>query len=241
MLPLKIAAFKPVMQFKTLFPAAILLLSALSMQARSAPGAGGSALMQSGQATVYPTETEATDHTKGLPSDAKLLRDHLAEGESAPAGGRNVATRATGTPAATGTLANGPGGRDDGLGVANAVKDFVKPIQQEISNSSVVQAVREFDAGLGGRSATQAGITSVGYGRSTAGQSGRRTPDGMSTELMWEQFLDEVLPWLAGGAFLLLLGYGAVLWLKILKMKKRRVGHRRRQQRRSRSAHRTSL
>lgn len=229
------------MRFKTLLPAVILLLSALSAQAQNAFGTGDAFKAERGAAPVYATESEAPEHVKGLPSDAKLLRDHLAEGESAPAGGRIAATRAPGAPAAPGP-GNTARGHDDGLGVASTLKDFIRPIQQEISNSGVVQAVREFDANISGRSFTQASDTPVGYGPTTTGRSPPRKPDGMAAALMWEQFLDEVLPWLAGGAFLLLLGYGVYLWLKILHMKRLRVGQRRRQQRRSRrSSRRTTI
>ena len=229
------------MRFKTLLPAVILLLSALSAQAQNAPGTGDASKAERGAAPAFATESETPDHAKGLPSDAKLLRDHLAEGESAPAGGRIAATRAPGAPAAPGP-GNTARGHDDGQGVASALKDFIKPIQQEISNSGMVQAVREFDATLSGRSFTTAGDTPVGYGPTTTGKSPARKPDGLAAALMWEQFLDEVLPWLAGGAFLLLLGYGAFLWLKILQMKRQRVGQRRRQQRRSRrSSRRTTI
>ena len=230
------------MRFKTLLPAVILLLSALSAQAQNAPGTGDASKAERGVAPVYGTESEAPEHTKGLPSDAKLLRDHLAEGASAPTGGRIAATRAPGAPAAPGGPGNPARGHDDGLGVASALKDFVIPLQQEISNSGVVQAVREFDATIGGRSFTQAGDTPTGYGPGTASTGGSRKLDGLAASLMWEQFLDEVLPWLATGGFLLLLGYGTFQWLKFLQIKKLRVGHRRRAQRKSRrSSRRTAI
>ncbi len=230
------------MRFKPLLPAAILLLCAMSAQAQNAHAARDASGAQNGQAPVYPAESETPEHVKGLPSDAKLLRDHLAEGESAPAGGRIAGGKAPSAPAVPGGPGNVPRGKDDGLGVASAVKDFVKPIQQEISNSGVVQAVREFDTTISGRSFTKAGDTPVGYGPATTGRAPARKPDAMAANLMWEQFLDEVLPWLAGGAFLLLLGYGAFLWLKILRMKKLRVGQRRRAHRRSRrSSRRTTI
>ena len=221
------------MRFKTLLPAVILLLSALSAQAQNAPGTGDASKAERGAAPAFATESETPEHAKGLPSDAKLLRDHLAEGESAPTGGRIAATRAPGAPAAPGP-GNTARGHDDGLGVASALKDFIKPIQQEISNSGVVQAVREFDSTLSGRSFTQAGDTPTGYGPGTASNRGSRKLDGLAASLMWEQFLDEVLPWLATGGFLLLLGYGTFQWLKFLQIKKLRVGHRRRAQRKRR-------
>ena len=230
------------MRYQPLLPAAILLLCALTALAQNPPGAGDASGAQSGQAPVYPSESETPEHARGLPSDAKLLRDHLAEGESAPSGGRIAGGRAPGTTAIPVGAGNAPRAKDDGLGVASAVKDFVKPIQQEISNSGVVQAVREFDTTISGRSFTKAGDTPVGYGPATTGRAPARKPDGLAATQMWEQFLDEVLPWLAGGAFLLLLGYGAYLWLKILRLKKLRVGQRRRAHRRSRrSARRTTI
>lgn len=227
------------MRFNTLLFAVMLLLSAASTLAQNAPVGSDPAIAQSNAAPVYATESETPEHAKGLPSDAKLLRDHLAEGESASAGGRITAGKAPGAPGSPGNPARG---NDDGLGVASAVKDFVKPIHQEISNSGVVQAVREFDATISGRSFTKAGDTPVGYGPATTGKSAARKSDGTAVTQMWEQFLDEVLPWLAGGVFLLLLGYGAFLWLRILNMKRLRVGQRRRHQRRSRrSARRTPI
>ena len=222
------------MRFKTLLSAVLLLLSAACAQAQNAPAGSGPAITQSSVTPGYSTEAETPEHAKGLPSDAKLLRDHLVGDEPVAAGAALVGSRAPGVAGTPGGPGNAARSKDDDLGVASAVKDFVKPIHLEISNSVVVQAVRDFDAGLSGRRFTNAGDLPVRYGPATTGTGSTRKPDAMAATQMWEQFLDDVLPWLAGGALLLLLGYGTFLWLKILKMKKRRVSQRRRHHHRSR-------
>ncbi len=213
---------------------ALTLGAAISVQAQEANGAAGAP-------PPWATEPAKPDHARDLPSDEALLRQHLAGGDSAPSGAANSAQKTRPNPAATGASGATQGARDQGSDVARAVKDFVKPLNQEINNSSVVQAVREIDATVSGRNQAEG---SPGYGQrgtdassnNPAGNQGNRKSDPSAAALMWEQFLDELLPWAAGGLAVGLLGYGGYFWLKLIKLKNLQQGDKRRAARRGRHA-----
>jgi hypothetical protein len=51
---------------------------------------------------------------------------------------------------------------------------------------------------------------------------------------MWQQFVDDALPWAIGAAVVGVAGYGSYFWLKIIKLKRLKQGDKRRSERRSR-------
>jgi hypothetical protein len=222
------------MNFKTSFilttAVAVLLCAVSSVQAQPANGA-----------SPYSSSDAATpEHAKGLPSDEAVLRQHLASDDSAPAGNANVtgkARPASGAGAPGSVQGAGAGAASAESGVAAAVKDFVKPLHQEVSNSSVVQAVRQLDAAVSGKAQADAEngpANTAMRNAATAGSAGSQKADPNAAALMWAQFVDEVLPWAVGGAILGLLGYGGHLWLKMLKLKNLRLGEKRRAVRKTR-------
>lgn len=210
----------------------VLICAVASVQAQPAIGASP---YSSG-------DSNTPEHTKDLPSDEAVLRQHLASDDSAPAGNANMTGKArsaprAGAPGSVQSAGEGAAGAQNG--VAAAVKDFVKPLHQEVTNSSVVQAVRQLDAVVGGKAQADAenGPANIAMrGTATAAGAGSRNSDPNAAALMWAQFVDEVLPWAAGGAVLGLLGYGGYLWLKMLKIKNLRQGDKRRAVRKTRRA-----
>ena len=199
----------------------------------------------------WATEPAPADHTKDIPTNEALLRQHLAGGDSGSSGssGRpnSEAQRVRpGTGAATGS--GQPQGqrqseRDEGTNsVANAVKEFVRPLHQEVNNSQVVKALREMDATVSGKAQPERADGAVSYGVSS-GLRGNDAPgnahasrrsDPNAAALMWDQLVDEVMPWALGGVALVAVGYGAYFWLKLIKIKRLKRGGRRRAERSSR-------
>ena len=192
--------------------------TAPSLQAQTAAGSS-TAPVNADMATV-------TDAAKDLPSDAALLREHLAQGEQAPPG-QGGPSQSSPKARISAQASNAPGdsvphtaqgAREEG-GVANAVKDFVRPLHQEISNSSVVQVVREIDAAVSGTS--QAERAQAPRGTAAPGtEPGTRALDPRAAALMWQELLEEVVPWAVGGAIVAVLGYGGYFWLKVVKYRK---------------------
>ncbi len=182
------------------------------------------------------------DLARELPSAEKLLRDHLAGGEPAPANQRGNANRPPPASVAGSGAVKGSAPQDskDDLGsaVAAAVKDVVKPIHQEIANSAVVQAVRDLDATISGKApsdpaATRVTYEAVGSPAANATRSPAGKPSGDAAALMWEQFVADVLPWALAVAFLAMSAWGAFQWFKYQRQKKLQPGVRRRITRRS--------
>ena len=189
-----------------------------------------------------------TDAAKDLPSNAALLREHLAQGEQAPPGqgGPSQPSQKARLSAqannASGNNVPHPaqGAREEG-GVANAVKDFVRPLHQEISNSSVVQVVREIDAAVSATSQADTAQQRPGYApRGTYSPDaapgtaqGSREVDPHTVSLMWQELLEDVVPWALAGAVVALLGYGGYFWLKVIKFKNSKLGNKRRDARKS--------
>ena len=209
-------------------------------------GATSPALAQPTEGALPPwaTEPAAADHTKDIPSDEALLRQHLAGGDSAPAGNVTAAQRARATAAAVGAsgAAVAPQGAAEASGnsIANAVKDLVKPLHQQLSNSDVVKAVREIDGTVSGRGQADAAAARPGYGQSGGGATGaspvNRKPDGTAAALLWQQFLEDALPWVVGVGALGVFSYGGYIWLELIKQKNLKIGEKRRAARRTESA-----
>lgn len=186
----------------------------------------------------WAAEPAPADHAKDIPTDETLLRQHLAGGDSGGSGAVNPPARAR--PVAGGasmpSAAQGQRGDADSS-VAAAVKDFVRPLNEGINNASVVQAVREIDATLSSRVRAEGAEGSPDYGQrgtDAAGtaRGGRKTdPDAVA--LMWQQLVDEILPWAIGGALVFMLGYGGYFWLKLIKHKNLKQGDKRRAVRRN--------
>jgi hypothetical protein len=190
------------------------------------------------------TEPAPADHTKDIPSDEALLRQHLTGGDSAPSGAVNLSQKARQTPAVAGAPGALQGTREEGSDTAKAVKDFVKPLYQEVSNSEVVRAVREIDATVSGRSEADRANGAPRYdqpGSDAPGstQAGRKS-DPNAAALLWEQLIDEVLPWATGGLVVGLLGYGGYFWFKLIQHKNLKLGDKRRAVRRGRRLERNS-
>ena len=199
----------------------------------------------------WATEPAPADHTKDIPTNEALLRQHLAGGDSGPSGssGRpNSEAQRVRPGTGTGTGSGQPQGqrqseRDEGTNsVANAVKEFVRPLHQEVNNSQVVKALREMDATVSGKAQSERAGDAVSYGVSS-GLRGNDAPgnahasrrsDPNAAALMWDQLVDEVMPWAMGGVALVAVGYGAYFWLKLIKIKRLKRGGRRRAERSSR-------
>ncbi len=234
------------MIFQALIAFALAFGTLLPLQAQTASG-GATAPGDTG-APQPPAVATGSDAAKDLPSDAALLREHLAEGERAPPGQGNplqsLQRPRTGPEANSSQFNSAPrpaqGAREEGS-VANAVKDFVKPLHQEISNSSVVQVVREIDAAVSGTSQADRAQEQPGYaprGTQAAGTApgtapGSRGVDPQAVALMWQEFLEEVVPWALAGAVVAMLGYGGFFWLKVIKFKNAKQGNKRREARKS--------
>ena len=201
-----------------------------SLQAQTATGG---VTAPGGTDTPPSPAASGTDAAKELPSDAALLREHLAQGERAPPGPGSASLSLQKARA-------GNESREEGS-VANAVKDFVKPLHQEISNSSVVQVVREIDAAVSGTSQADRAQEQPGYaphgtqapGTAPGTAPGSRGVDPQAVALMWQEFLEEVVPWALAGAVVAMLGYGGFFWLKVIKFKNAKQGNKRREARKS--------
>ena len=199
----------------------------------------------------WATEPAPADHTKDIPTNEALLRQHLAGGDSGSSGSSDKPNSAaqkvrpgTGTTTGSGQpQVQRQGERGEGTNsVANAVKEFVRPLHQEVNNSQVVKALREMDATVSGKAQSERADGTVSYGVSSGprgndapgnAQAGRRS-DPNAAALMWDQLVDEVMPWAMGGVALVAVGYGAYFWLKLIKIKRLKRGDRRRAERSSR-------
>lgn len=145
--------------------------------------------------------------------------------------------------------ANGPDSFDRpgdmGMGIGSTVKEAVRPIRDELSQSGVIQSLREFDSDLGGgnRRRENAGQNSVGYSSGNplpvapakSAQQIKREQQAASG--MLDQLIREATPWAAGLMGLLALGFAAKLWMDWLHAKAARPGKLRRSAGRRRSRH----
>ena len=135
------------------------------------------------------------------------------------------------------TPPDGPGRFDKPAleGIGNAFKEAVRPIHESLSQSGVLQSIREFDADIGGgnqrESAGQrADGTSVDrpYAAAPAKSAQQLQREQLAASVMTEKLIKEAAPWAVGLAALFGLGYLAKAWLDHLHRKAAGPGARRR-------------
>jgi hypothetical protein len=213
--------------------------------ARNAAGLGRSAAPDA-------TPSAAEDLAKDLPSDAKMLSDHLTGGDSAGSSNvlRALTARAGQGSSAAGTVGGQPKAKADGAdqtpGVMDVIKENVRPIKEQIDSSEAVQAVRELDLKLSGR---QASTDSAAPVDPTTTQEQTRAPTSaeqaqrnkIAADLAMQQLIDEVKPWAFGLVGLLVLGYLATVVWHYLAWKGKRRNKARRLSTRSRRSTEGSL
>ena len=128
-------------------------------------------------------------------------------------------------------------------GIGNMVKEAVRPIHDGLSQSGVVQSIREFDADVGGRNqresaAQRSGDDAFGKpslpGPAKSAQQVQR--EQAAASVMMDSLIRETTPWAVGLAVLFGLGYLGKVWLSHLHTKAAGPGARRRSARR-RSRH----
>ncbi len=135
------------------------------------------------------------------------------------------------------------------MGIGNTVKEAVRPIHEGLSQSGVIQSIREFDSGMGGGGKRQEnpGQNSAGHPSgiptpvtpAKTAQQIRREQEAASG--MLDQLVKEATPWAAGLMGLLALGFAAKVWMDWMHAKAARPGKLRRSgRRRSRSSTSTS-
>lgn len=225
---------------QVLIPALLLCLVTLA-NAEIATGAGTSQNNARATGTLNwsgapeKTDINGSDITKDLPTESKMLSDHLV-GDDAP-GTRKLAPKsstATTTPSGvTGTSAiqtPAPSPKanpiESGNVVFDSVKDIVKPIKEQLDTSEVVQAVREFDAAVAGKlGENNAAIEAQKLKPLRSGELAQH--DQAATELAYRQLLDEIKPWVFGLISLAAIGYIVSLVWNILRLKSKGSGKRR--------------
>ena len=234
------------MNFQPLTASSLVLALSLGLvgAAQAQANQGGA-----GAPPPWATEPAPSDHTRDIPSNEALLRQHLAGGDSGSSGSSDKPNAAAqkARPSAGAASAPGqvPGVRGDGgESVIDAVKDFVKPLHQEVNSSEIVKAVREIDATVSGRTQANPADTAPMYGprgndAPGSSQTGRKS-DPNAAALLWQQFVDEVLPWAIGAAALVVMGYASYVWLKLMKVKRLKQGEKRRAERSGRLPERES-
>ena len=124
---------------------------------------------------------------------------------------------------------------DSGLGIANAIKDAVKPMHEELSQSGIVQSIRKIEADMGGarpHDATDRKSPEYSTGRPDPGAPAK-SPEQTRREqhhsaLMMDDLIKEIMPWLIGLLVLLAVGYLMKTWLTYLRKKAGRAGKLRR-------------
>ena len=119
--------------------------------------------------------------------------------------------------------------------LGNMVKEAVRPIHDGLSQSGVVQSIREFDADLGGgnqrdSAAQRSGDDASGKpslsGPAKSAQQIQR--ERAAASLMMDNLIKETAPWALGLASLFGLGYLGKIWLDYLHAKAAGPGARRR-------------
>jgi len=232
------------------FVTAVLLIAACAAQAELTPeasplpalGRAGAAPSFSAPADKASASTEAQgadgDGGKDASLAASVMKEHLArEEQSTPP------PNARGANPQAGQLSKGQitGGRPEAVdtGFSAIIKDFVRPIQEGVAQSSVMEAVRNFESDLGlSKRPDSADPASRGYstGAPNTGAPAKTAEqirrDEIAASMMLEEFINEVKPWAFGLAGLLVLGYLVKLWLTYLRVKAARPGKRRRSVRR---------
>lgn len=207
---------------------------------------------RSTKASAWPGALDATpgageDIAKDLPSESKLLADHL---NSAEAPGRsNVLKALTAKPgqAAGVAPANPATPKTEAAHLGNelfdALKQGVKPVKEQIANSELVQTVRELDANLSGQPASADGLepaNNPGYSVGAHAPSREATTveqaqrNKIAFDLASHQLIQEIKPWALGLASLLTLGYLATVARNYLAWRGQRRSKHRRSSRNSR-------
>lgn len=126
------------------------------------------------------------------------------------------------------------------MGIGNAVKEAVRPIHEGLSQSGVIQSIREFDSDIGGgsRRPENPGQNSAGYSSgipkpgapTKTAQQIKREQEAASG--MLDELVREATPWAAGLMGLLALGFATKVWMDWLHAKAARPGKQRRSGRR---------
>ena len=124
---------------------------------------------------------------------------------------------------------------DFGMGIANAIKDAVKPIHEELSQSGILQSIRKIEADMGGarpHDATDRKSPEYSTGRPDPGAPAK-SPQQTRREqhhdaLMMDDLIKEIMPWMIGLLVLLAVGYLMKTWLTYLREKAGRAGKLRR-------------
>ncbi len=224
------------------FVTAVLLIAACAVQAEPTPVAGSLAASTDktpDKASASGTPDAATgDDSKDASHAASVMREHLAREEQlVPPPNSRVSNQPPGQLSKGQVIQARPDGAEGGF--ASSIKDFVRPIQEGVAQSGVMEAVRNFEADMGlSKRPDNADPASRGY---SAGAPGTGAPartaeqirrDQIASSMMLEEFINEVKPWAFGLAGLLVLGYLVRLWLTYLRVKAARPGKRRRSARR---------
>lgn len=227
------------------FVTAVFLIAACAVQAEPTPVAGSlstSPDKTSDKSSASGAPDAATgDDGKDASHAASVMREHLAREEQfVPPPNSRVSNQPLGQ-LSKGLVTQARPDVAEG-GFASTIKDFVRPIQEGVAQSGVMEAVRNFEAdmGLSKRPETadpssrgySAGVPGTGAPAKTAEQIRR---DQIASSMMLEEFINEVKPWAFGLAGLLVVGYLVKLWLTYLRVKAARPGKRRRSARRRRS------
>ena len=234
--------------FQTIF-SALLLCFAAAASAEIATGSGTSqnSIGRPGAPnwSGVPEKTDAggPDITKDLPSESRMLSDHLV-GEDAAAQGGGVRklpartglaspTTATATgnaPSSVNGVSGNSNAADFGPNVFDAVKGDIKPIKEQIDTSEVMQSVREFDANVSGTLGANVGAAPNGQPaqavrQPTAVDQSQR--DKLAFDQAFQNLVDEIKPWAFGFLALAVVGYLASLVWNFLRWKSEAGGKRR--------------
>ena len=232
------------------FVTAVLLIAAWPAHAEPTPEAGalptpsraGATLPFSAPADKTPASGAAEgavgDDSKNESHAASVMKEHLARGEqfTPPPNPRGANPQAG--PLSKGQITNGNAEAAD-TGFSAALKDFVRPLQEGVAQSGLMEAVRNFESDIGlSKRPDSADPSSRNYSTSAPGTGApaktaeqiRR--DQIAASMMFDEFIQEVKPWVFGLAGVLVLGYLVKLWLTYLRVKAARPGKHRRSARR---------
>ncbi len=131
-------------------------------------------------------------------------------------------------------------GAGTGAGIANTVKEAVRPVHDGLVHSAVVQTLREFDADSGGGPKrqdnadrnTSSNPSGSGKPAAPARSAQQIQRDQSAASAMLDELVKEVTPWAIGVMGLIGLGFLGKLWLDYMHAKAARPGKMRRAARR---------
>lgn len=131
-------------------------------------------------------------------------------------------------------------GAGTGAGIANTVKEAVRPVHDGLVHSAIVQTLREFDSDTGGgpkrQDNTERSTPSHPAGGGTPAAPARSAQqiqrDQSAAAAMLDGLIREVTPWAIGSMGLVGLGLLGKLWLDYMHAKAARPGKMRRSARR---------